>query len=226
MVTQETDSGEPFQPRDEETEARSGFQNWLLRKFWYRIPEKYRQNVEPEILSLNLLPEEEKQIEIRLAWYRELISNIVFGYFIWIFVASLVLTALFYLGTQNSIISLIPAFLLLLTIIEGAREYIEFHQWRLIKTNKRLIISLPQQGAWPLVDNIEMGDLPKVIDTNWSPNPIWRIFQFFTGARDVYISLTAFKFEEGTARVRDALIIPDIMASDVFKLKELVFNKK
>lgn len=227
MSTRETELDEHLEQIEEELgEVRTGIRAWLTTNFWRRIPEKYRQNIEPEILSFNLLPGEDKQIEIHLAWYRDIISNIVFGYFTWIFAIALVLTITLYLSTRNTIISLTPFFLLALVLIEGTREFIEYQQWRLIKTNKRLIISLPQQGSWPLVDNIEMGDLPKVIDTNWSPNVIWRIFQFFTGARDVYISLTAFKFEEGTARVKDALIIPDVMAEDVFKLKELVFNKK
>ncbi len=227
MSTRETELDDQLEYIEEElAEVRTGILAWLKRTLWYRIPEKYRQNVEPEILAVNLLPGEEKQIEVHLAWYRDLISNILFGNFAWVAAITLLISIILYLVTRNALVSLIPAFLLLFAIIEGIREFIEYQQWRLIKTNKRLIISLPQPGSWPLVDNIEVGDLPKVIDTNWSPNLIWRIFQFFTGARDVYISLAAFKFEEGTARVRDALIIPDVMAEDVYKLKELVFNKK
>jgi hypothetical protein len=74
------------------------------------------------------------------------------------------------------------------------------------------------------VDNIELKGLPTVLDTNWSPNPIWRVFQFLTGARDLYISLAAYRFIEGTARVGDSLIIPDVMPIDVFELKRLVFS--
>ena len=166
-----------------------------------------------------------KQLEIHLAWYRDLLANLVYGYIFWWLGAATILTVILLISPISPLYAFAPAGILLLMIIEAGREFLEYHQWRLIKTNKRLIISLPQDGAWPLVDNIEMGDLPKVIDSNWSHNPVWRLFQFFTGARDVYISLTAFKFEEGTARVRDALIIPDVMPDDVFALKQLVFAK-
>jgi hypothetical protein len=53
---------------------------------------------------------------------------------------------------------------------------------------------------------------------------VWRIFQAFTGARDVYLSLAGYQFVEGTARVRDALVMPDIMPEDVHQLKKLVFT--
>ncbi|MBK7897570.1 MAG: hypothetical protein IPJ90_22355 [Anaerolineaceae bacterium] len=74
------------------------------------------------------------------------------------------------------------------------------------------------------MDNIELKGLPQVVDTNWSRNPIWRVFQFFTGARDLYLSLAAYRFVEGTARVGDALIIPDVMPDQVFALKRLIFS--
>ncbi|MCA9936081.1 MAG: hypothetical protein KC415_19245 [Anaerolineales bacterium] len=227
MSVEETPLDEQLEQIEEELEeVRSGVHAWVTQNIWYRVPKKYRQNVEPEILAVNLLTDEEQQLEIHMAWYRDLISNIVFGHFSWLFVTNLVLTAVVFLSTRNPIYTLIPSALLLLSIVEAAREFIEYNQWRLIKTNKRLIISLPQHGSWPLVDNVEMGDLPKVIDTNWSGNPVWRLFQFFTGARDVYISLTAFKFEEGTARVKDAIVIPDVMPDDVYRFKNLVFGKK
>ncbi|MEZ4643722.1 MAG: hypothetical protein R3E31_13500 [Chloroflexota bacterium] len=207
-------------------ETRRGLHHWLEQTFWQRIPLKYRQNVQPEVLSEQLLDGEQEQLQIHLAWYRDLLANLVFGHFVWWVVLVFVLTIIILISPLNGFYAFVPFGALLVFMVEAGREYLEYHQWRLIKTNKRLIISLPEHGAWPLVDNIEMGDLPKVIDTNWSSNAVWRLFQFFTGARDVYISLTAFKFEEGTARVRDAIIIPDIMPDDVFKLKQLVFGKK
>jgi len=228
MNTQETSSDAYPEPQIEEEleEIRSGIRSWLSHNIWHRVPHKYRLNVEPGGLDVHLLADEIPQLEIHLAWYRDLLSNIVFGHFNWLLVTDLILTAVIFLGTRSLTYSLIPTIALLIAMFEAGREFIEYEQWRLIKTNKRLIISLPQHGSWPLVDNIEMGDSPKVIDTNWSNNAIWRLFQFFTGARDVYLSLTAFKFEEGTARVKDALIFPDVMPDDVYKLKNLVFSKK
>lgn len=200
----------------------------LAHRLWQRMPYKYRQNFEPEVLErgINLLPGEEKQLEIHLAWYREFISKIVFGYLTWISLFTVLLTIGIYILSRNTFYTVLPLLILLTLLIEAIREYIEYHQWRLVKTNKRLIISLPQKNSWPLVDNIEMGDLPKIIDTNWSNNWFWKIMQFFTGARDIHLSLTAFQFDVNTARVKDALIIPDIMPNDVQMLKELVFTKK
>ena len=124
----------------------------------------------------------------------------------------------------NWALALIPLGALAMGLIEAIREYIEYNQWRLIKTNKRLIIIMPQHNSWPLVDNIELGVMPSIIDTNWSANYVWRIFQFLTGARDVNISLTGLQFIAGTAQVKDALIIPDVTPEDVFELKRLVFG--
>ncbi|MBE2202380.1 MAG: hypothetical protein IAE79_27460 [Anaerolinea sp.] len=225
-MSDQLEAVEQVEPELEAVEVPRGLQHWLNQTIWQRIPLKYRQNFEPEVLRAQLLEGEQQQIEVKLAWYRELLANIVFGYFIWWFIAAVILTVILLISPLNHFIAIIPFATLFLVMIEAARELLEYKQWRLIKTNKRLIISLPERGSWPLVDNIEMGDLPKVLDTNWSPNPVWRLFQFFTGARDVYISLTAFKFEKGTARVLDAIVIPDIMPGEVFKLKQLVFGKK
>ena len=194
---------------------------WLHEQFWIRIPVKYRHNIWPEV---DFLPGEEVQLEVYLAWYRDITSTLVFGYFFWLIGVVLVGTALLFALNQNMYLALIPLILLVLLIIEGIREYLDYNQWRLIKTNKRLIISLPQHGSWPLVDTISLGTVPKVIDANWSSSFVWRVFQFFTGARDVYISLAAIQFQAGTAVVKDALVFPDVMPDDVFKLKELVFS--
>ncbi len=202
--------------------------NRLVHKLWLRLPYKYRQNFEPEVLErgINLLSDEEKQLEIRLAWYREVVSKIMLGYFKWLLLFTVLLTIGTFILTRNTFYTTLPSLIFLFFLLEGIREYIEYHQWRLVKTNKRLIISLPQKNSWPLVDNIEMGDLPKIIDTNWSNNWFWKIMQFFTGARDIHLSLTAFQFDVNSARVKDALIIPDIMPADIQMLKELVFSKK
>ncbi|RMG96482.1 MAG: hypothetical protein D6706_10115 [Chloroflexi bacterium] len=207
---------------------------WLNRQ-WKRLPPSFRWNLEdtfqPEDISERLLPYEEPQLEIRMAWYRDIFGHIFFDYFGWFLGTTVVATAvLAYFSLLQHRFSnfyiLIPGILFILMLAIAIRERVEYNQWRILKTNARLIISIPQHGAFPLVDNIELKDLPKVIDTNWSPNPLWRVFQFFTGARDLYLSLAAYKFVEGTARVGDALIIPDIMPQDVYELRKLVFQVK
>lgn len=206
----------------------------FITNLWKRFPEDFRWNIEdtfqPEDIAERLLPGEEPQLEIRLAPYRDVLGFLVLRNFRWLLGITIVATVALFLVSFftgfNTLLALAPIGAFVALIVVAIREYVEYNQWRLLKTNARLIISIPQPGAWPLVDNIELQGLPKVIDTNWSRNPVWRVFQFFTGARDLYISLSAYKFIEGTARVGDALVIPDVMPKDVFELKKLVFGVK
>lgn len=205
--------------------------NWLT-SHWKRLPEGFRWNIEdsfqPEDISERLLPGEEPQLEIYMAWYRDIIGRLVFGYFGWLLAITLLATvgllAFSLVLAFTLFLALIPPVVLLVIIIVAIRERLQYLQRRLLKTNARLIISIPQPGTLLLVDNIELKALPTVIDTNWSRNPVWRIFQFFTGARDLYLSLVPYRFVENTARVGDALIFPDVMPDQIFELKRLVFT--
>ena len=216
---------------DEPEQIDAGFLGWLRHVWKTRFPEHFRWNIEdsfqPEDIRERLLPGEEPQLEIRLAWYRDIFGRLVFRYFSWlvglVLVITVILLLLAVIGRLSPFLALIPLVGLAVAVVLAASERIQYLQWRLLKTNARLIISIPQPGPFPLIDNIEFKNLPNVIDTNWSPNPLWRIFQFFTGARDLYISLIGYQFVEGRARVRDALIMPDIMPRDVFELRKLVF---
>ncbi|MCP4421069.1 MAG: hypothetical protein GY805_31035 [Chloroflexi bacterium] len=218
--------------RQNRAETGTGFSG-LLGSYWRRLPQNFRWNIEdtfqPEDLEERLLPNEEPQLEIRLAWYRDIIGGLVFHYFNYVLgVALLLVAGLLIYSLLNPGFSyyfaLTPFALLIVVIIYAILERIEYRQWRLLKTNARLIISIPQPGSHFLVDNIELKGLPQVVDTNWSRNPVWRVFQFVTGARDLYLSLAAYRFVEGTARVGDALIIPDVMPDQVFALKRLIFT--
>ena len=214
------------------TEAGTGFVG-LLGSYWQRLPQNFRWNIEdtfqPEALEERLLPNEEPQLEIRLAWYRDIVGGLVFHYFNYVLGVTFLLASgllLYSLFTPGFAwyFALAPFALLIVLVIYAIMERIEYRQWRLLKTNARLIISIPQPGSLFLVDNIELKGLPQVVDTNWSRNPIWRVFQFVTGARDLYLSLAAYRFVEGTARVGDALVIPDVMPDQVFALKRLIFT--
>lgn len=202
-----------------------------LSDLWLRLPEELRRNIENNFLPENPMerpiPGEEVQLEIRPAWYRDIFGHFFFHYFWQLFAATVVLSLLVgviaYLNGFTLFTMLLPMALLFMFGLYSLQERLEFMQYRLVKTNARLVISLPQPGAWPFVDNIELKGLPTVLDTNWSPKPIWRFFQTLTGARDLYISMSGYQFIEGSARVRDALRIPDVMSDDAFQLKRLVF---
>ncbi|MBK8901224.1 MAG: hypothetical protein IPM53_08580 [Anaerolineaceae bacterium] len=212
--------------------AGTGFTG-LIGSYWRRLPQHIRWNIEdtfqPEDLEERLLPNEEPQLEIRLAWYRDIVGWLVFDHFNIVLGITLLLVVglLIYVLVTAAFawyFALTPFALLLVLVGYAIMERIEYNQWRLLKTNARLIISLPQPGTLFLVDNIELKGLPQVVDTNWSRNPVWRVFQFVTGARDLYLSLAAYRFVEGTARVGDALIIPDVMPDQIFALKRLIFT--
>ena len=204
----------------------------FLDNVWKRLPENIRWNLDdsfrPEDLSERALPGEELQLEIGLAWYRDILGIIVFSYFRWLFLLTLVLAVLIlifaFLQGLSLWFALLPFALMVGIIIWGIYTHVEHLQWRIVRTNARLIISIPVEHSWPLVDNIELKNLPSVVDTNWSPNPVWRVFQFFTGARDLNISLVGYRFVDGKARVGDSITIPDVMPGDVFELKRLVFS--
>ncbi|MCB8981784.1 MAG: hypothetical protein H6657_30625 [Ardenticatenaceae bacterium] len=205
----------------------------LVISYWRRLPQHFRWNLEdtfqPAQLEERLLPNEEPQLEIRLAWYRDIIGGLIFDHFnIILGITFLLVVGLLIYVVATAAFAWYFAFtpFLLLLVLAGyaIMERIEYNQWRLLKTNARLIISIPQPGSLFLVDNIELKGLPQVVDTNWSKNPVWRVFQFVTGARDLYLSLAAYRFVEGTARVGDALIIPDVMPDQVFALKRLIFT--
>lgn len=212
-------------------EVRVGSFSWFT-KYWKRLPTDFRWHIEdsfqPEDIAERLLPNEEPVLQIGLAWYRAFPASVIFRYFgafiILTIVSTIILLILAFFGILGYIFSVFPLLILITIIIMSAQQYITYSQWRVLKTNKRLIISLPQPSGFPLVDNIELKGVPTVVDTNWSRNPVWRFFQFFTGARDMYISMVAYKFNESTARVGDALIIPDVTLRDVLEFKKVVFS--
>ncbi len=208
--------------------------NKFSQRVWKFIPEQWRLNLgdsfQPENIKDRLIPGEEIQLEIQLAWYRDILGHVVYHYFRYL-VFAMVIASIIIAVVSNTlgiglINVLIPLAILLLASAFGSLERFDYLQFRLLKTNARLVISIPLHGSWPLVDNIELKGAPSILDTNWSPHPVWRVFQFFTGARDLYISMSGLQFVEGKAKVKDALIIPDIMPKDVFELKKLVFTPK
>ena len=203
----------------------------LLLPIWRRLPQRLRWNLEdtfkPEDVSERLLPGEVVQREVHMAWYRDIIGTIVFEYFYWLLALTLLSSLgilVFGLVNSWSLWAASAPFLIMIALIGwGIRDRIEHSQWRILKTNVRFIISIPVHNSWPLVDNVELKGSPAVLDGNWSKNPVWRVFQFFTGARDLSISLIGYAFEQGTAQVKNAITMPDIMPEDLFELKRLVF---
>jgi hypothetical protein len=185
-------------------------------------------NILPEDPTRDFLPGEVVQLEIKMAWYRDLVGHFIFHYFgLFFLVAVLLATILWvlsYIADFTAVTALIPFLLFFVAVVYAFYERIEYLQWRLVKTNARLIIYIPLHNQFPLIDAIELKNLPAVIDTNLSPNPWWRLFQIATGARDLYLSLAGYQFTPGSAKVRDALVMPDVMPNDVYEFRKLIFN--
>lgn len=193
------------------------------------ISERYQRIFVPPPAHEQLSEGEEVQVEIHLAWYRNFISVMIYGYT----PALLVITAAFSFlgwlmapatGLEPNLAAIIPFALLIALACYGLFERFQYLQWRLIKTNKRIIISMPQPDAWYLVDTIEMNSMPKVLDANWSDNGLRRLLQALTGARDLHISLVGLEFEKGTAKVKNAIVIPDVPEEETRQLKQIVFK--
>lgn len=207
----------------------------LIPRVWRLLPSAIQLNFLPEDLGKigeegahdQKLPNEQVQLEIRQAWYRDILGLIVLDWLCYFVIAALIISAIVgivgFFRQWSPWVILLPFVALGVLAYYAAYERVRHMQWRLLKTNARVIISLPENEESFLVDSIELKGLPNVIDTNWSKSPILRLFQIFTGARDLYISLAGYQFTEHSARVRDALVMPDVMPADVRRLKELVF---
>ncbi|MBK7897571.1 MAG: hypothetical protein IPJ90_22360 [Anaerolineaceae bacterium] len=129
----------------------------LLSSYWQRLPQNFRWNIEdtfqPEALEERLLPNEEPQLEIRLAWYRDIIGGIVLHRFNYVLGATLLLVVglliyTLFSGAFHWYWAFSPFAVLVGLVIYAIMERIEYRQWRLLKTNARLIISIPQPGSF------------------------------------------------------------------------------
>jgi hypothetical protein len=226
----ESEQPPPERPAEPAEHGHSHF--GILTALWNRLPPQTRRAIElsflPEDPRRDFLPGEKLQLEIKMAWYRDLLGHYVLHhaglFFLVAVLLATILWVLSYLVELTPLLALLPFLLFIVLMIYAVYERIEYLQWRLIKTNARLIISIPIHNQFPFVDTIELKNLPTVIDTNWSPNPWWRFFQVATGARDLYLSLVGYQFTPGSAKVRDALVIPDVMPQDIYEFRKLIFN--
>ncbi len=173
-----------------------------------------------------LLDGEKVLLEIRQAPYRVTLPGFVLRWW-WLvlFLTAGPLVLLFYF---ISALILFPLALLLplLILARAATERLHYEQWRLIITDKRTIIYMPDPDSWWRVDNVRMGGAKKiaVVDTNFSHSPWWGLFQTATGARDLVISISGYAFKANRAEVQGGLTFPDVMPQDVRKLEEIIFK--
>jgi hypothetical protein len=200
-------------------------QSWFSRL----VPNHIQRIFLPDDPERQLLDGEELQIEIHLAWYRNIAAELLFNYPFIILMLTIVASVLAAMVASSIsfnvlVATLTPWGLLIGFCLYALYQRFNYLQWRLVKTNKRIIMTMPQSGSWYLVDTIEMNSMPRVLDANWADSGLRRSLQALTGARDLYISLVGLQFEEGTSKVKDAIVMPDVNNEDADKLKALVFG--
>lgn len=195
---------------------------WLRRFRWLR------PLMEGILPSPRLLKDEAIQLEIRMAPYRVQATY-------WFFRAALALLAFSILVTVLLVAFRVPTlvqalggiliFLSLSLLVQAVHQILLYYQWRVILTNKRMIIIAPDARRRGFADAVYLkGGRIQVVDTAWSSSPVWGFFQATTGARDVILSLAGYEFKPEGAEVKGGLRFPDMMPDDIMRLEELIFG--
>lgn len=204
----------------------------LTENIWLNIlPENVHDIFLPQDINKELNDGEVVQMVLYQAWYRNFSVFVLFNYPLPILLAlfaSTLAIAIFEVDIglfEDQIWNLIvPIVLFLIWGIYAVYENFRYLQWRLVLTNNRLIFATPQRDAWYLSDNIEMNGKPKIIDTNWTDSQALRLLQMVTSSRDLAISLAGLQFVQGTAKVKDALVMPDVNLAKVEELKRMILS--
>lgn len=201
-------------------------------RLWSRLfPPRLHDIILPHGVEDQLSPGEEILLIIYQAWYKNFSALIFFNYFQFVIIGGLLLTSLIAFFQLD--LGFFPHWLWNLAIpwviIVGWLAYavfenLQYLKWRLVVTDSRMIFATPQRDAWYLSDTIQLNGKPKVVDANWSEKDVGRILQMITGSRDVFISLLGLQFVEGTAKVKDALVMPDVEINKIEQLKRIVFS--
>ncbi len=107
----------------------------------------------------------------------------------------------------------------------GLQEWLDYHQWQFIITDKRIILITPDPQRENFADAIYLkrGKI-QVLDTNFSRNAVWGLYQIITGSRDVMLSMAGYEFFEQGAQVKGGLRFPDVVPEDITKLEQLIFG--
>lgn len=187
-----------------------------------------RPLLESILPPIRLLKDERVQIEIRMAPYRVWAARRLMVLALILLLLGLpaaAVTSALRSPLLIQLLSWLVVFLALTTISWSFQNMVLYEQWRFIVTDKRVIITAPDpRRAW-VADAIYLkGGKIQVVDTSWSPHPVWGFFQAMTGARDVILSLAGYEFKPEGAEVKGGLRFPDILPEDIARLEEIVFG--
>lgn len=184
-----------------------------------------------------LLRNEEILLEIHQAWYRYAVPAFILrNWWAILILTGIVMLVLNFVTRGNTpnasnpltlfiiiLVLLVP----ILLFVWAFEDLLHYNQWRLFVTNRRTILYVPDPRSWLLLDSVRLqaGKI-QVIDTSFSSNLWWGLFQSWFSARDLVISLSGYEFKPHTAEVKGGLIFPDVTLEDIMKLEEIVFPKK
>ncbi len=196
-----------------------------LQRGWRGLVHRLRASFLPEI---HRFEGEEDRLVIRMAPYRKAIPMLGFkiagGMTVLAVIGGIVE---FFIAPQSpagAIASVLGLAALALTA-QFTYELLLYYQWQFIVTNRRIILITPDPDKNFYADAIYLkGGRIQVMDTNWSKNPFWGIFQAIYGSRDVVLSMAGYEFAEKGARVKGGLRFPDVMPEDILELEKLIFG--
>ncbi len=192
-----------------------------LAGLWGRLS----QSVLPDV---HYLEGEILKLTIRMAPYRRNVPRLFARVGGLIFLVGLVLTGVSFLPGLNpqmrlwfGMVTLIGLFLL----VYGLESLLLYEQWQFILTDKRIILITPDPDRRGFADVIylKQGKI-QVLDTNWSGNAFWGLFQAVKGSRDVMLSMSGYEFQEQGAKVKGGLRFPDVMPDNIRRLEALIFG--
>lgn len=200
-------------------------QRLFARLCRFRFLRPFLESILPPI---RLLKDERVQIEIRMAPYRVWAARRLMVLALILLLLGLPAAAIASALRSPLLVQLLSwlvVFLALTALSWSFQNMVLYEQWRFIVTDKRVIITAPDpRRAW-VADAIYLkGGKIQVVDTSWSPHPVWGFFQAMTGARDVILSLAGYEFKPEGAEVKGGLRFPDILPEDIARLEELVFG--
>ncbi len=197
------------------------------RKFNVVFEHVFRPFLDSFLPQPHYLKDEEVELEIRMAPYRKQVPKVLAWGSVILFIVSVIGLATTIVSHSNSVQMMSGALFILgiLLLYESLRGILFYEQWRFILTNKRLILVTPDPDREGFADAIYLGrNSIKVLDTNFTTNPMWGFFQITRGSRDVMLSPSGYEFREKGAKVKGGLRFPDVMPDDIAKLKELIFG--
>lgn len=192
-----------------------------LAGLWGRLS----QGVLPDV---HYLDGEILKLTIRMAPYRRNVPRMFARLGALITLGGLVLvgaTFVLDLDLQMRLWAGVPAVLGLALLGYGLQGMLLYEQWQFILTDKRIILITPDPDRWGFADVIylKQGKI-QVLDTNWSTNAFWGLFQAIKGSRDVMLSMSGYEFQERGAKVKGGLRFPDVMPDNIRRLEALIFG--